>query len=275
MILAAVYCLQNSISFRINSSNANFRLSEGWNDYFLPFFPEDNKWYNKDFNYRPYLNKGNPRKEKWIKRLYCIDYFTQDIWKELSRDTFWQSSISINGTDLRFSFFEICSELTSLSFKFTKSMQLYVQNVKKEINLPKEYIGVHVRRGDKINEIKKFQSVDDYCRLINNCHPKLPIFVSSDDYEVVLQLQDRFKDRKLYFTVKQDETGYIQSYFDQLDLKQKNEQLKIFLTNVDILSSSTHFIGSLKSNVGMFLGMIRGGIKSNYVDAESWSPWYF
>jgi hypothetical protein len=49
------YCLDNRISFSLYSKDANFKIENGWTDYFLPFCEEHNNKNHSRFNYRmPY-----------------------------------------------------------------------------------------------------------------------------------------------------------------------------------------------------------------------------
>ena len=52
MVLAIIYCLQYRVKFSLCSSDANFRVRDGWRDYFVPFCDEVEETFHHKYNVR-------------------------------------------------------------------------------------------------------------------------------------------------------------------------------------------------------------------------------
>lgn len=60
-------------------------------------------------------------------------------------------------------------------------------NIYNMINIPKEYITIHARLGDKKNE-NEYANLQDYVNIINNKNIK-DIFVMTDDNRIINQFK--------------------------------------------------------------------------------------
>lgn len=275
MVFAMLYCLQNNIKFVLSSSNNKFTIDKGWRDFFLPFAQETNAAFHVSHNNRGYHHnpsRKNHYKIKFLKNIYGIDFMTQDLWPRFRAPEFWDSKFSI-------------PELGMVDNSILEGAQIIVENIwrhqpriqeiidlkKNAINLPKEYIGIHVRSGDKITEHKLF-SVDDYMnklKLISNCKN---IYIATDDYNNVVAIE-QYKGYNIYTLCKEQSNGHVQSNFDSLNKNKKQEALIDLFTDVDILSNSISFIGTYSSNIGMFLGMKKNESVCYCLDFNSWQIW--
>lgn len=82
MVLAILYCHKHNIDFKLYSADANFRVKNGWQDYFLPFCNESHNPVHHYINHRFEAPKGGKR--KLICSLYRFIFpntlLTSDLW---------------------------------------------------------------------------------------------------------------------------------------------------------------------------------------------------
>jgi len=267
MILASIYCLSNEISFYINSNFSNFKVYEGWQDYFIPFFPENKKNYNKKYNYRPFGYKN--KFYKFIKVFNRVDFFTQDLWFDIRSEVFFTNEIIIPQFNFRGTLLEACNILVPLTWNFKPEIAKQIQFQKEQLNLPKEYIGLHIRRGDKLIETSQFYNLSEYLDVAEKNSTIRNIFISTDDYRVIEELKNNNK-WNVFHLASINSQGYFQQQFDKkLPFEKYNDLIDLF-SNVQILYNSSTFIGTCKSNIGMFIGMYRNNQNCHYLDTNTW-----
>lgn len=129
----------------------------------------------------------------------------------------------------------------------------------------KEYIGVHIRRGDKItsNESKNITK-DKYINEILN-HSKIQnIVICTDDTEFSNEVIKELLTKKNFniFIKNKTTKGYDQSEFNNLSSELKRDHLIDFLNDIQILINSKIFICTFSSNVSRFIALFRNG--NNY-----------
>ena len=300
MILAILYCLQNKICFSLYSKNANFRIKNGWNDYFLPFCEEDLNDNHIKFNYRMpfsrtkktnsevqdyYINHLiNPFKDSldpfrdWMKRKFYFgnstpfNYFTYNLWSkfrsyDMTSKHFYIPELGIDG-DLQ----TACSILVNFTWKYNSSIHEKVDRLINSIDLPEEYIGMHIRRGDKQIEFNSFD-IDEYIKKAESISSIRNAFILTDDFGVIKALQKHYANWRFYTLCGEDETGYLHKQFLTQNLEFKQKGLIKLFSSIDILYQSNLFIGTFSSNPGMFLGMRRSKGTSVGIDFPSWRVW--
>ena len=74
-----------------------------------------------------------------------------------------------------------------------KKLRKLIQSV----NLPREYIGIHIRRGDKKIEYYLFD-IEDYIKKAESSSSLRDAFILTDDYGVITELRSRFTNWKFY-----------------------------------------------------------------------------
>lgn len=278
MILAMLYCLTNKIQFILYSKDANFGFERGWTDYFFPFCDESNDNFHKKYNFRNYdfiqqrLSKKDRLKIKIYKLFNRIDFLTQDLWL-LIRDRNHEHEIynipelGIVNSPLR----DACRCIIYMTWKYNTETELYIKKKIESLELPPEYIGFHIRRGDKhieqnlvdtFNYLKKAEEVS-YIR---------DTFILTDDYKVITEVMSSHAHWNIFTLCEKSESGYEHAKFKKQDRTIiKNAHIKLF-ASLDILSNSTYFIGTLGSNPGMFLGMRMDSKKCIGIDID-WQIW--
>lgn len=174
----------------------------------------------------------------------------------------------------------------------------YIKKTCKEIKLPKKYIGIHVRMGDKIGNYDK-----DYRRSVREANFPLlskiekriknilkkdknikTIFVATDDYKAVKMIKKIFKsiDINILTFATEKRNGYNQKNFNKKDFNNTYDDTLNFLLDLDVLMNSTYYFGTLTSNVSklvLFSNKIplnRFYNMENYklkIPNTSWSNW--
>ena len=151
-----------------------------------------------------------------------------------------------------------------------KKMYILNSNTRKElirkrllINLPDDYIGLHIRRGDKIasqemNNIHLDRYVDE---AIKHRDASRNVFVATDDISVVDYLIPKFKeyDMIVFYNNLNKSHGHNEAIFNQSSKQYRYEETINVLLEMDILIHSLYFVGTYTSNlsrvVPFFLGL--------------------
>lgn len=277
MILAMLYCLKNEIKFSISSKYANFSVQNGITDYFLPFCSQDDQWFNKNYNTRPYLTGRikYPFLYKPIKRIYGVDFFTQDLWDKFHNKKFEKENFRIDKLGINGSILEAARVLIENIWRLNPSVRSQVQTNISSVGLPKDYIGFHIRRGDKFLETKGVE-LHQYFSRASKVTDIRNAFIATDDYRVIEQLTLSFPEWKIFTLCKNSSTGYDYQTFHQQGKAKVFEELVDLLTDIEVLSAAASIFVTYSSNIGMFLGMRKGcaGASRIYsLDYPKWLIW--
>lgn len=281
MILAIIYCLENQIEFKIYSKDAKFSTKEGWNDFFLPFCDESINIFHKYFNKRRHLDIEN-MKNSIFKRIMISmfkfispnTYLTSDFWQEFhsrkmeeKRYTF--PTLGVINEDLQ----TTSKAIINIVYRFNLKTETQIKNLIDSINLPDQYVGFHIRRGDKILESNEFPNHLYIRKSIQICDAYRNAFVLTDDYSVIKELKDTFNDWNLYTLTNPKEKGYeFSKYISKPVDDIRIDMIKLF-ASMEILRKSNYFVGTYSANPGMFLGMCMEKGKTFGVDLDKWQIW--
>lgn len=280
MILAMLYCLENRIQFKICAGPTNFHQSEGWNGFFLPFSDQiknNGAHYRATFlwksqlkaipKYRSLSGLVNFLPQNMIKRNVLL---TQDVFS-LSRNsqqtlkTFVIPELGING-----SLQEACSKLIEITWRYNEETQKKIDELKTSINMPDNYIGFHIRGGDKFME-HKIELIEAYFAKVNNTEVKTA-FVLTDDYSTIQEINRLYPRWRVETLCRKEEKGYFHADFlSESEELQEQKYLRLF-ASIDILAQADQFVGTYSSNPGMYLGMRNAPICTG-VDFDSWKLW--
>ena len=292
MIFAMLFCLENNIKFTLYSGDANFKYSTGWEDYFEPFCEQRTEDFHHQYNVREipnlswvalsFIKRGYfPQKwftnriknyayllrKKYFRSTYNFDYLTFDIWdsfrknKNFAHKNFHIPELGING-DLQ----TACHVLVQLTWRYNAQTKTNVENLVKQLQLPNDYIGFHIRSGDKIKETNLYES-QIYIEKAQKYSNTKNAFVLTDDYQII-ELFD--KQYKIYTLCEKNERGYIHSDFEKNTPDQLRKSHEKLFASIEALSQSEIFIGTFSSNPGTFLGMKMDKNKTFAVDYDKW-----
>jgi hypothetical protein len=294
MILAMAWCLRNNYQFQLFSYDANFGFDKGWTDYFIPFCTEIHDEFNLKFNHRPSpygSNKYYPRFIRVLQRLGILKpkfvylplsfrlkrmlgfgvLLTQDMFVKAHSQNPYEE-VEMSNVGFRGNFRSFCKILTDLTWRFNKETQMEIDTMIKELNLPNEYIGFHIRGGDKFVEYQQMPA-GLYIKRAEELSEIRSAFVLTDDYSILTELKASYPAWHFYSLCQPHEKGYYNSDFQELNvLEKKNSHIRLFSSMV-MLEHACHFVGTFSSNPGMFLGMRMLPEHCHGIDFEEWNIW--
>jgi hypothetical protein len=274
MVFAMLYCLKHSIKFVLSTRGNKFDIKNGWQDFFLPFCEETKLKFHITYNIRKYqYRKARSQDYKTFvfKKVHGINFFTQDIWDDIRAqnpgEIFCIPELGINHTLVG-----SCKIIIDNIWRYQPGIAEDILNKVDILCLPKEYIGIHIRGGDKVTEHQLFTPTDYIEKLITFTQCK-DIYVATDDYRNIIYIKENFSNYNVYTNCSKEAIGHLQSTFDAQNISSKKEALIDLFTDVDILSNAGMFIGTYSSNIGMYIGMRIGESKCKCLDFDKWQLW--
>jgi len=275
MILAMLYCLKHKIKFVLYSKNANFGFEKGWQDYFLPFCEETSNKGHSAYNERQ-SNNQHPFNYKLKRSLFKLktgtNYLTSDLWDKFHNKKFEKEYFNIPLLEINGNILHACAKLIQLTWHYKTETEIEINELIKSLNIPAQYIGLHIRCGDKQVEYEKLE-VDRYFEIAQQNSDLKDVFVSTDDYRVIIELRIKFPTWNFFALCEENERGYFQNDFSNLSKKLKKNKIISLFASVDLLSQAIPFIGTYSSNIGMYLGMRMKINRVFGVDLEKWTIW--
>lgn len=269
MLLAILYCIDNSIKFKLYSKHANFCFKFGWRDYFLPFCEESNFIFHKKYNYR----SGNSRISDFYARamkVLPLPYLTQHTWAEVRNHRVPKNNYNNffpNNLTLR----ERLNCLHKMIWRYNTETDCFIRNTIQSIEYTQPYIGLHVRGGDKVIEHQVYE-IDKYIMMAENLSTLKRAFVLTDDYNIYEQLKQQYPLWEFKTLCLPEHKGYfLKNAIKSSKEVIRRDHLRLF-ASIDILEKSKFFIGTFSSNPGMHLGIRKMG-NCYGIDSKSWNIW--
>lgn len=276
MIIAMLYCLVHRIEFVLYSQPANFGYEKGWSDYFLPFCKEVHSKWHKKYNHRypgAYFPPIERLQIKLFKQLGNFDYFTHELWNEIrNQDVMQNAYYNIPELQIAGDLNEACRVLVDMTWHINEEIQLLLDKRITTLELPDKYVSIHVRRGDKSGEIDLFE-LDKYMKLLKEKSEIKDVFVATDDYSIVEELRNNYKDYRFYTLSTSDNKGFFYDQYASLESNAKKEHMLALLVDVALLERGDIFVGTYSSNIGMFIGMKKEKDKCFGIDYDHWVMW--
>lgn len=266
-----LFCFINHIRFEIYADDANFSKAggKGWEELFEPFCPINHDKLNHVANYRPTDYQSSMRKHRlWIKgellprilkKRTGADYLTQDIWcmcinKEFKNAHLKVPFFGIDGPGaLEF------TKLSEIALCPKPDVRAEMDELIEKLNLPKHYISMQVRGGDKLLEYDELIGLDTFIDRIEAMNPEhRNIFLFTDDYTNVEQLREKRPDWNVYTLTREEERGYYNSEFNKTDWEYRRSNLVKLLAIMEVCVKSDLHIGSKQSCVDSYLRSKKG-----------------
>ena len=272
LILAILYCLVNKIKFRLYLINAKgFPNNNGWNEFFMPFCKE--LIYDADTEFNNIFNFPKNEVEVLLpamKEKYGINYFiyfNSDIYWELRDSNFFKSHFKIKELGIDGNIYNAFGIIAKNIFRFNNETKKEIYKLINNLNLPKKYIGFHIRAGDKITEAELIKP-EKYIESLKKHSDIKDIFISTDDYSVVEKLKNQYGSKyNIYTLTNKKELGYNQYDFGMSNKNEKYNHLIEFFASIEILLNSELCFGSYTSNPSIFLGAVLG--KEKFIEVNS------
>lgn len=280
MIFTMLYCLDKGIQFKLTSQGANFADKKGWNEFFLPFTDEDNDTFHHQYNMRfvssetkEFLN-DNKKLIQAYKKEKGIDYLTCDIFSHVhNKLPFVGKEFYIKELALKGGSFEASKKLAKMVYRFNDETNQSIDTLIESLNLPKDYVAIHIRGGDIKQEIhfrkQHLLEADAYIEKIEELQPHVKnLFVFTDEYRHVLNIKAKRPDWNIYTLCGEHEDGFhCEDFLKQSWGVRKEGQIKLF-ANVRICKRAMCFVGTYTSNPDWFLYLMMDKQKFHCVDCE-------
>ena len=282
LALAKVYADKYNYQLLVNSRNWNSKIDNGLSDWFIPYFEETHsiltyqeKIYN---NEKPWIGKiyYNPSAfwGYWRERLYnkIFKFFSPTAL--LSKESFQRMH---SGDFLsQYSEGELLNAVSN-SFKKFYNYNALTQNSisekKQYINIPDNYISVHIRRGDKIvtGEMEDIDlniyadTIRKYSYISNN------IYIATDDVTVISYISKKLSDidTNIYYNKENKLKGFDEKTYNLKSDSVRRDEVLNMLFDMDMMINSSFFIGTFSSNVGCVVALYLGLDKCHSIDV-SW-----
>lgn len=284
MIFYILYCLENHIEFKLYSKDANFGYKNGWKDYFEPFTDEVYEQYHSYLNRHPsgmslkyILSCKSSTLLKWkIKNEFIIfcanllknfvfknrfDYYTHNLFSHIEHKNKIYDNAFVSGD-----YIKSYNKVFDLLWRFNKSTHSRIEELIRGISLPDDYISCQIRGGDKYIEYDLL-SIDIYLSKIKEVSSLKDVFVLTDDYRIIEQLQKNAPDYNWYTLCEKSQRGYYNTAFSKSDPLKKKEQMIRLFASVDLLCRSTIFVGTITATPSCVVG-IRKYPNAYWVDFE-------
>lgn len=271
MINAMLYCLQNRIQFKLFTADANFGFQNGWRDYFEPFCEEVSETFHRKYNihsipswlflFRTSIKQKNLSLLKWklkvsvftkIGSIIAFKTYKKRILlthdaKLNNRQHFYIPELKIDGD-----YMHAFNKMVDITWHLNKDIAKQCNNLIKELQLPRNYIGCQIRGGDKITEVNLLKP-DLYMPIIQKSTTNNSVFILTDDYHILELLQNKYPSIHWYSLCSPEEKGYTNSEFTQRTGNKKRVQMIRFITSIQVLLNSSLFIGSITTGPSIFI----------------------
>jgi hypothetical protein len=275
LILAMLYCLHNRIQFRLASAGASFAIQQGFTDYFLPCFPLEENWYDRTNNRPGVLPPDAKSLAEQMKVAKGIDYFTQDLFDDFRSPDFARTTFDIPALGIQGDLVQAASVVLKHIWELQPSVRQEVDAKIARLKLPNEYVGFHIRRGDKIVESPPV-ATEDYFRAAEEHTEVRSALIATDDYRAVLEARDGFPQWTVYTLCDESARGHDQRRFDSQARAKIYDDVVTLLADTELLFSAGSTFLTYTANMGMFLGMRRGHADRpdiHSLDVPHWQIW--
>jgi hypothetical protein len=271
MVLAILYCLTNKIRFVLYSGDANFKINRGWDDFFMPFCDETRAVVHRKLNRRyPSRHVSLTRRlaVTAFKRIHGIDYLTHDLWNSFRSPDFAAQSFSFSNhrdLDLR----GAAQILISMLWKYNPETRCAIETLKNSVPLPEEYLGLHVRSGDKHVEALPL-NIPSYMRKAMSISSLRNIFLLTDNWIIYEEAKRNYPGYTFSTLCLPSDRGYVHREFVKSGKDEREVKLLRLFASIDILASARYFVGTFSANPGMYLGMRMDRTRAFSADGHDW-----
>lgn len=268
LLLSTLFCLQNKLRLELYSKDAYFTFGNGWNEYFESFCPE----YKNDFIgsriSRDYINNYRNNHFCYLYKIITRNDILNDIYWYCRTSWFENVNFDIPELGIKGNIQQAMKIIIPIVYRFNDRYTTIIEDFIKGIDLPDNYISLHIRAGDKVKErnLIKPQDYLNKAKDYSTCHN---IFVATDDYRIFEELKNDNPDYKFYTSTSPEEKGYDQNTIIGSPKENIRNNLIEMFASIQIFLKSELFVGTYSSNPGMFVGMLIGE-KMIGMDFDKW-----
>jgi hypothetical protein len=267
-IAKLMQCLQLGIGFRFCkiTKPQGFITRNGWTDYFEPFCGEVTAPLLERLNLHAFPYARIIPFTKYVVGFWLrltsrpmADYFAFDNlgkFEKLGPPLFEDNE----------NYLLARRDLIRILWKYNIETRREVAIIKQEVEVPNEYIGICVRRGDKNTE-HAYVGIDQYVAMINALHSGArTIFIATDDVLVVKEISKAMPNHQFISLTESHASGYVHSEFKSLTSAERRRRTLRFFVQLELMRDAGVFIGSKTTNVSWMVNAHRGGEGVIWVD---------
>jgi Alpha-(1,6)-fucosyltransferase N- and catalytic domains len=274
-LLAMLYCLHHRIQFRLAAAGADFAIHPGFTEYFVPDFPLEEHSYDA-LNNRPGLLSPEERSAaEEVKVAQGISYFTQDLFDDFRSAQFARTTFDIPALGIRGDLLAAASVVLGHIWELRPSVRQAVEAKIAGLALPAEYVGFHIRRGDKASETPPVATEDYFEAAAEHTDVRAAV-IATDDYRAVREAREGFPDWTIYTLCDEAARGHDQQRFDAQSRAAIYDDFVTLLADTELLFAAGTAFVTYTANMGMFLGMRRGHADRpaiHSLDVPHWQIW--
>jgi len=247
--LAMAYAWHHDLQLVLDSSEFAYRFRDGWSDYFQPFC--------SDVSEVP--------ADRIRERFRFEDRRHFQNLRAFAPETFGFGVLRFDDLQPRIGNF------TRLMFQLGYESECAVRRLRERLRLPRDYIAIHVRRGDKVGDEDVSYPVERYFAKLEQLGGlgRSTVFVLSDDSATVEEVRGHLRStghqnrvvslclpEHAGFSVKKlqagkDFAGSGRTFdTDQEYREYAREETHRLLAEISIAARATRFVTTLHSNVG-------------------------
>ena len=255
LLLSSLFCLQNKLRLELYSKDAYFTFGNGWNEFFESFCPEYKNGFIGSRISRDYINNHRNNHICYLYKILTRNVILNDIYWYCRTSWFENVNFDIPELGIKGNILQAMKIIIPIVYRFNDRYTTIIEDFIKEIDLPDNYISLHIRAGDKVRErnLIKPQDYLNKARNYSTCHN---IFVATDDYRIFEELKNDNPDYKFYTSTSPKEKGYDQkTIIGSSEEDIRNNLIEMF-ASIHIFLKSELFVGTYSSNPGMFVGML-------------------
>jgi hypothetical protein len=257
LLLAFAYSVATKRQFLINDRHWNY-------GHFIDYFNLPLSSNYSQFNYT-FLTENNRENDR-------IDHLqTTRIGVQVGK--FWRATQAVRSMAIkRLVAHYLWKSMSNETFKFIQTYR--IRNLS-------TYIGIHIRKGDKIKKEAREIPLEKYItaieRILKVNKTIKHIFVASDDYTVIEQLR-QLKPKWNFLSLHDNSSqrtktiGHFQGRFNRLSIEQKLNETRLLMCELQLLMDSQYVVCGMSSNVCRLVQILRHQHPSTAISLDR--GWY-
>ncbi|NDV57785.1 O-fucosyltransferase family protein [Bacteroides sp. 519] len=261
LVIAKIFAEDNKWSFEVNSFYWNCKYRYGLRDYFDINIKENNNLFSAQ------LVRTNKKSRVLITNLHSVFYATTQnlnclyklfhhniVWGNYIYETF-RSQPNLANID-KDRFLNNLKQLLQLKHSLNESF------LKKtlEMELPNRFLGIHIRRGDKITtgEMEELP-LSIYLTAIKETSFKY-IYIATDDYRSIEYIKSELSPLgyQIYHNPELKADGFSEGKFNHYTKNNRYNETLSLLFDIFILFKASYFIGTFSSNLSRVIPCVLG-----------------
>lgn len=244
-------CLNGGIGINLEATGdaKGIAVERGWTDYFDPLFPEVSGVLLPLLNRPQFPLQGAfplvRTLASWALRATSPGrFFMFDGIRTLP------PQLRVDELAIDLDYWAACQLLASIAWSPKLPVAQQIELRIASLGLPRDYIALHVRRGDKTAE-SSYTPLKSYVAAVERLGRNSPaVYVATDDSSVLEELRSLIGRRlEVVSLASASAKGHYEGAFNSLSPSQRRDRVELLLVELEILARSDFFIGSSPSNV--------------------------